>query len=209
MANYRKIWEDANGPIPKDELGRSYEIHHIDGNRENNDLSNLMCVSIEDHIKIHKNQGDFGAVHFISKRLNLSEEQLNSIIYRKINQYSLKGEYIKTWNGALEIQKQLGIMSTNITMVCRGYKNRKSAGGFMWKYEDEDQDKKIIPYSNYSHIGKSVDQLDLKGNYIRTWQNAKIAGLELEIVPTDITSVCKKRKYRKTAGGFIWRYTTN
>lgn len=59
MSNYyRKIWEDAYGPIPKDDQGRSYEIHHIDGNRNNNELSNLMCVSIEDHIKIHTNQGD-------------------------------------------------------------------------------------------------------------------------------------------------------
>jgi hypothetical protein len=29
---YRKVWEKINGPIPKDDLGRSYEIHHIDGN---------------------------------------------------------------------------------------------------------------------------------------------------------------------------------
>ena len=77
MANYRKIWEDANGPIPKDELGRSYEIHHIDGNRKNNDLSNLMCVSIQEHYDIHKNQKDYIAAFIIAQRLHLSKDEMD------------------------------------------------------------------------------------------------------------------------------------
>lgn len=32
---YRRIYEQHYGPIPKDEQGRSYEIHHIDGNHNN------------------------------------------------------------------------------------------------------------------------------------------------------------------------------
>jgi hypothetical protein len=80
MANYRKIWEEANGPIPLDELGRTYEIHHIDGNRKNNELSNLQCVSIEEHYKIHKNQKDYNAAFQISLRMNMTaEERLESI----------------------------------------------------------------------------------------------------------------------------------
>jgi len=67
--NYRKIWKDANGPIPIDEQGRSYDIHHIDGNRKNNLLENLMCVSIEEHYKIHLEQGDWGACHAIELRM--------------------------------------------------------------------------------------------------------------------------------------------
>ena len=38
--NYRKIWETHNGEIPKDTDGRSFEIHHIDGNRNNNSIEN-------------------------------------------------------------------------------------------------------------------------------------------------------------------------
>jgi hypothetical protein len=80
MANYRKIWEEANGPIPLDELARTYEIHHIDGNRKNNELSNLQCVSIEEHYKIHKNQKDYNAAFQISLRMNMTaEERLESI----------------------------------------------------------------------------------------------------------------------------------
>lgn len=71
MNGYRKIWEKAYGEIPTDEQGRKYEIHHIDGNRSNNKLSNLMCVSIEEHYRIHLEQGDYGAAFRIAERLNI------------------------------------------------------------------------------------------------------------------------------------------
>ena len=78
MANYRRIWEKYNGPIPIDEQGRSYEIHHIDGNRKNNSLSNLMCITIREHYKIHYDQGEWQAAKTISSRINLSlDERLN------------------------------------------------------------------------------------------------------------------------------------
>lgn len=206
MSNYyRKIWEEAYGPIPKDEFGRSYEIHHIDGNHDNNELSNLACVSIEEHINIHLKQGDLGAVQLITKRLNLPYEEYMLAICKPVNQYDLKGAYIKTWQSASEIEKHLGIKSSNITMVCKGYKNRKSAGGFIWMYSSNADTSPV--YINESHVGIPIDQFDLQGKYIKTWPNCKIASQELNIVGTCITAVCKGRKYRKTAGGFIWKYS--
>lgn len=67
---YRKVWEDANGTIPVDEQGRSYEIHHIDGDSNNNNLANLRCLSIQDHYEIHKQQGDDEACHAIKLRMD-------------------------------------------------------------------------------------------------------------------------------------------
>lgn len=80
MINYRKLWENSYGVIPKDEDGRSYEIHHIDGNRNNNDLINLSCVSIKDHYQIHLNQGDIMACIAISFRMSLTKEDLSKLI---------------------------------------------------------------------------------------------------------------------------------
>lgn len=74
--NYRQIWKEHHGEIPRDELGRSYEIHHVDGNRNNNDIENLICISIEDHYNIHFGQGDFYACAAIKRRMEMSEEDL-------------------------------------------------------------------------------------------------------------------------------------
>jgi hypothetical protein len=51
ISNYRKIYEDHFGKIPD-----GYHIHHIDGNPLNNDISNLQCLSPEDHKNIHENE---------------------------------------------------------------------------------------------------------------------------------------------------------
>jgi hypothetical protein len=50
---FRKIYEDYFGPIPKDSDGRSYDIHHIDGDHSNNHPSNLKAVTIQEHYDIH------------------------------------------------------------------------------------------------------------------------------------------------------------
>ena len=45
---HRYMWECANGPIPK-----GYDVHHIDGNHDNNTLDNFALVLNENHVKHH------------------------------------------------------------------------------------------------------------------------------------------------------------
>jgi hypothetical protein len=65
----RKVWKSFFGIIPKDETGRSYEIHHIDGDYNNNDINNLKAVSLQEHYNIHFKQGDLAACHRMATRL--------------------------------------------------------------------------------------------------------------------------------------------
>jgi predicted DNA-binding protein YlxM (UPF0122 family) len=44
---HRYIWEKYNGPIPK-----GYDIHHIDHNRENNDITNLAIFTKSEHASL-------------------------------------------------------------------------------------------------------------------------------------------------------------
>lgn len=85
--NYRKIWESVYGPIPK-----GYEIHHKDGNRNNNDLSNLQCVSTEEHYKIHYEQGDYMACSIIATRMNLTHQQKMNIHKKAMMKRDQTGE---------------------------------------------------------------------------------------------------------------------
>lgn len=87
MNSYRKIWESHHGPIPKDTEGRSYEIHHIDGNHSNDAIENLRLVTIQEHYDIHFNQGDYGACLAIIMRMNVPVElskKLQSDLSRKV-----------------------------------------------------------------------------------------------------------------------------
>jgi hypothetical protein len=68
---YVKIWEKYND----EKLQNGYEIHHIDGNHQNNDPENLKAVTVEEHLQIHKDQNDYGAIQAILIRMNRSEEE--------------------------------------------------------------------------------------------------------------------------------------
>ena len=52
---HRAIWRQHNGDIPA-----GYHIHHKDGNWDNNDISNLECLSPKDHFKHHPNFNQSG-----------------------------------------------------------------------------------------------------------------------------------------------------
>lgn len=77
--NYRKIYESHFGPIPKDSQGRSLEIHHIDGDHSNNNIGNLQLVTIEEHFKIHYDQGDWNACLRMSYRMKLSPDEKSAL----------------------------------------------------------------------------------------------------------------------------------
>ena len=49
---HRQVWYDAHGAIPK-----GLHIHHIDGNKTNNDLNNLEMHSNSSHQLVHQETG--------------------------------------------------------------------------------------------------------------------------------------------------------
>lgn len=80
MKDYRKFWKRVNGDIPQDENGISYDIHHKDGNRNNNELSNLMCVSIKEHYEIHYNKYlETGSYKELASARMLAGRLINSV----------------------------------------------------------------------------------------------------------------------------------
>lgn len=66
-----------------------------------------------------------------SHRKNLSKAKINRGY--KIIQYSLSGEYIKTWNNIDEVSKTLKVSRESIAGCCRGIS--RTAHKFIWKYK--------------------------------------------------------------------------
>lgn len=65
----------------------------------------------------------------------------------------------------------------------------------------------MIAERNLYKKERRVDQLDLRGNIIKTFQSATDASLETGVRISSIVSCC--RRYQNTAGGFIWRYNNS
>lgn len=103
MPNYRKIYELYYGEIPKEIDGRPYDIHHKDGNRENNDPQNLIALPIKDHYELHLKQGDYRAAHALSLRMKLDYETIKQLASKAANERVKNGTH--HWLGG-EIQKK-------------------------------------------------------------------------------------------------------
>ena len=130
------VVESFIGDIPK-----GYQVHHIDGNKQNNCVDNLEIVSTRTH-------------HILSVLDNpkLIDGMINynkKIRPKKIYQYSLYGDFINEYPNAIEASNETGVCSRNILQVANKdeYKPgfvRKQAGGFVWSFEKLDKESEVI-----------------------------------------------------------------
>jgi len=87
---------------------------------------------------------------------------------RTICQYTLDGEYIRTWNASTEIQAALGIHYSNVIKCCT--RNYKTAGGFIWLYEgDEDKLEEAVKAANAPKHISDVTKERIRQALIRYW----------------------------------------
>ena len=94
----------ANAFIPNPE--NLPEVNHIDEDKTNNRVSNLEWMDSKDNIRY-------------SKAIS-------------VNQFTLDGRFIRTWDCIMEVEYQLGFNNSNIVKCCQG--KRKYAYGFIWRY---------------------------------------------------------------------------
>ena len=168
---YRKIWEEAHGPIPKDKDGRSYEIHHIDGEHSNNSLENLVAVSIEEHFDIHYKQGDIFACKLIASRYGLQKADLSELTKEQWAKRSA-AERKEIGNKISNTLKQKGInpYSKN-THSPEAIAKRKKAVQNTWK----DSPKRWYHHPELNRVlrltdDETVPEGFVKGRGKRTWK---------------------------------------
>lgn len=121
-------------------------INHKDENPSNNRLDNLEWCSV----KYNNNYGTRNErVSNSHKGVPLSDEHKkkiynNSLIKlheknkKKINQYDMKGNILRTFDSIIEAEQETGVKSTNISACCKHKVRYKSAGGYKWEFCDDD-----------------------------------------------------------------------
>lgn len=95
------------------------QVNHIDGDKKNNNVNNL---------------------EWCDQRHNTKEAYKLKLINpktTKVNQYDLKGNFIKTWDSIKEVCEKLKLNHGNICTICGGKTDRKQTGGYIWKYKEE------------------------------------------------------------------------
>lgn len=132
---HQYIWMVANGcDIPE-----GYDIHHIDGNKQNNSIYNLELIEHSSHMVKHKQNISDETKRKISETLKgfkHSEEtkwkiRKNSPLKKKVGQYTLDGELVKIYDSISEVPSN-NFKQSNISNCCNG--KRKTHKGFIWRF---------------------------------------------------------------------------
>lgn len=100
------------------------EVHHIDENQENNCVDNLMWVTHEEHVALHRAE----RADRILKRCSKVVEMCN-----------MDWEHEAYFPSATECQRQTGISHGNISMVCNGkreYASSKDGVKHRFRYKE-------------------------------------------------------------------------
>lgn len=96
------------------------EVNHIDENKSNNRVDNIEWCS-------HKQNCNHG-----TRNERMSKNKLNYQSYSKpVLQYTKDGQFVAEYPSIAEAERNIKL--TNIQSVLNG--NRKTAGGYIWKYK--------------------------------------------------------------------------
>ena len=133
---------DSNGNRHTDRIHvlvaipKGYHVHHKDGNRQNNVVSNLEIIHPSKHW------------HETEKRNHAIIEGLNNynryVKAQKIRQYTLDGDYLAEYVNGEVASRMTGICHRNILQVAskstygKNKRIRKQAGGYIWKFAEEE-----------------------------------------------------------------------
>lgn len=115
------------------------------GKRKMHKVHRLVCQSFHDnqdnksqvnHINEDKTDNRACNLEWSTRRENCNygtrNERIAKANSKPVAQYTKDGAFIKAWESAAEVKRQLGFDHSNIIQVAKG--NRKTACGFVWKY---------------------------------------------------------------------------
>lgn len=111
-------------------------IDHINTNRSDNRVNNLRWATYKDNSnnpitkeKMSVNNGNLGKFG----KLNPN--------HKPILQFDLNGNFIRRWESAMDIERELNISHSQIAACCRG--KIKTSYGYKWGYVEEYE---LIPF---------------------------------------------------------------
>lgn len=156
-------------------------VNHKDGNKKNNCLTNLEWVTEKENCQHSRN---------VLK---------NSKYQKAVVQASLDGKFIKEFKSQTDAEKETGVSSRAICLVCQG--KRRKAGEFTWFYKENFVEGKGMRKLKQC---KKVRQYTKSGEFIKEFESVKEAAIEVGALDSNVSNACIGRT--QTCKGYVWKF---
>lgn len=115
------------------------EVNHKDENQGNNYVGNLeWCTAkYNTHYSRQKHPERYVTTYKGKRTTKVTKYSMY-----EVNQLTIDGELIKTWNNISEIVRELKLNNSSITQCCLGI--RKKAYGYKWEFADKNASSLFI-----------------------------------------------------------------
>ena len=126
---------------------------------------------------------------------------------KPIRQYTPDGTFLKEYHNLTEATEQSGVPKNGISASCRRYSSHVTAGGFAWRYAEDDEiakgDKSFL---HLLDTKRPIRQYSPDGKFVAEFEGVRIATRETGIWNSNISACCHRKQGYATAGGYIWRF---
>ena len=120
---------------------------------------------------------------------------------KSVQQWSKDGtQLLRTFVSVEEASGGNGALAVNIGRVCNGKERRKTAGGFHWKFENQDEPQVANQVLKFTKIQQW--SFDLK-TLIAEYDTIREASEAVKSDKSTISKCCKGKM--RSAGGFKWK----
>lgn len=141
------------------------------------------------------------------ERMSKSGLKMADRTRRQVEQYTLDGIYIKTFDSLSEAGKSMlniNNANLNVSACCNG--RNKTAYGFIWKFAVDKTDVSKIKKPIKTQK-KPVLQYDFEGNFLKEYSSMTEASEHTGILNSDLSYCCSGKL--KSAGGYQWTFKTD
>ena len=113
-------------PLSKENKRKHYMVHRLVYEAFNGKIPNNMGINHKDYDRTNNNIENLEII-----------SHTNNVRYSKalkVNQYDLKGNFIREWNCIKDIEREIGIDHRQVCLNCKG--KQKTCHGYIFKYKE-------------------------------------------------------------------------
>ena len=156
---------------------------------------NIPIKRSEEHLPLPVDCIEVDFSDFHDRRVTVKPMKTREECLRKINEYTLEGEYVTTYESIAEAARKNNVSTSAIQACCSGKllfcQKRKT----IWLYREDDIENRLKQMEQAlkakSAKAHKIDEYDLKGKFLFTYPSIKIAARVNHIPAVRISKCCK------------------